>query len=168
MEGKAKTHEHYETIILDHIEKRKSIKGEDENSLVDNIIDAFLDEKERRGEGEDGFYSKTQFYHLLADMFGAGLDTTMTTLRWFILFMAQNSGAQVQYPNEYSVLIGDASQFGRCFPTRICIARNLQPNSLNKIKIKIFPVFIHQLDEVGGELHAQAALLPENKPRVTI
>jgi ecdysteroid 25-hydroxylase CYP306A1 len=99
VEGKNKSHEYYQTIILDRIKKRKSVPGDDENSLVDNIIDAFLDEKERRGEGDDGFYSTTQLHHLLADMFGAGLDTTMTTLRWFILFMAENSGAQVQYPN---------------------------------------------------------------------
>jgi ecdysteroid 25-hydroxylase CYP306A1 len=94
LEGKAKTHEHYQTIILDRVEKRRCGQGED-NSVADNIIDAFLDEKERRQEGEDGVYSTTQFHHLLADMFGAGLDTTMTTLRWFILFMAQNSVAQV-------------------------------------------------------------------------
>jgi ecdysteroid 25-hydroxylase CYP306A1 len=100
IEGKYKTHEHYQTIILDHIKKRKSVPSEDENSLLDNIIDAFLDEKERRGEEDDGFYNTTQLHHLLADMFGAGLDTTMTTLRWFILFLAEHSDAQVLYRDE--------------------------------------------------------------------
>jgi ecdysteroid 25-hydroxylase CYP306A1 len=102
MEGKIKSHEYYHTIILDRMKNRKSVPGDDENDLVDNIIDAFLNEKERLGEGDEGFYSTTQFHHLLADMFGAGLDTTMTTLRWFILFMAANSSAQVQYPNKSS------------------------------------------------------------------
>jgi ecdysteroid 25-hydroxylase CYP306A1 len=78
------------------MKKRKSVPRDDENYLVDNIIDAFLDEKEQHGEGDEGFYKTIQFHHLLADMFGAGLDTTMTTLRWFILLMAKNSGAQVQ------------------------------------------------------------------------
>jgi ecdysteroid 25-hydroxylase CYP306A1 len=102
MEGKAKTHEHYQTIIQDHMEKRKSVQGGDENCLADDIIDAFLDEKQLRGEGEEGFYSTTQMHHLLGDMFGAGLDTTMTTLRWLVLFMAQNPDVQVQYPDEPS------------------------------------------------------------------
>lgn len=106
VEGKIKSHEYYQTIILDRIKKRKSVSGDDENSLVDNIIDAFLDEKERRGEGDDGFYSTTQFHHLLADMFGAGLDTTMTTLRWFILFMAENSDAQKRVQAELDSVVG--------------------------------------------------------------
>jgi ecdysteroid 25-hydroxylase CYP306A1 len=103
MEGQIKSHDYYQTLILDRIKRRKSVPGVDEDNLVENIIDAFLDEKGRRGEGDEGFYSTTQFHHLLADMFGAGLDTTMTSLRWFILFMAENSCAQVQYQNKSSL-----------------------------------------------------------------
>jgi ecdysteroid 25-hydroxylase CYP306A1 len=96
IEGKLKTAEVYQTIISDHMKRRKSVLEDDSNSLLDDMIDAFLDEKERRGEGEDGFYSTTQLHHLLADMFGAGMDTTVTTLWWFVLFMARHSDAQVQ------------------------------------------------------------------------
>ncbi|XP_023716253.1 cytochrome P450 306a1 isoform X2 [Cryptotermes secundus] len=106
MEGKMKSHEYYHTIILDRMKKRKSFPGDDENYLADNIIDSFLDEKERRGEGDKGFYNTTQFHHLLGDMFGAGLDTTMTTLRWFVLFMAANSGAQKRVQAELDSVVG--------------------------------------------------------------
>lgn len=95
--GKVKTHDYYQTIIHDHMKRRKSTPDDGANSPIDDIIDAFLDEKERRGEGEDGLYSTPQLHHLLSDMFGAGVDTTMTTLWWFILFMAGHPDAQVKY-----------------------------------------------------------------------
>jgi ecdysteroid 25-hydroxylase CYP306A1 len=95
MEGKEKTHEYYQTLILNHIERRKSFLKDDENCLVDDVIDAFLDEKERRGESDGRFYSTAQFHHLLADLFGAGLDTTLTTLSWFFLFLAEHADVQV-------------------------------------------------------------------------
>jgi ecdysteroid 25-hydroxylase CYP306A1 len=96
MEGKEKTHEYYQTIILSHIQKRESFSKDEENFLIDNIIDAFLDEKKRRAESDGGFYSTAQFYHLLADLFGAGLDTTLTTLCWFLLFLAEHVDVQVR------------------------------------------------------------------------
>lgn len=96
LEGKEKTHEYYQTIILNHIQKRKSFSKDEENVLLDDVIDAFLEEKERRVESDDGFYSSAQFHHLLADLFGAGLDTTLTTLSWFFLFLAEHEDVQVR------------------------------------------------------------------------
>lgn len=79
LEGKTKTHQFYQTLIdriLDEVEQ----KG-DENT--DNVITAFLKEREKRRGTPDfeKFYNDQQFYHVLADFFGAGLDTTLTTLR---------------------------------------------------------------------------------------
>ena len=96
IEGKEKTHEYYQTIILNHIQNRESFSKNEDNFLLDNMIDAFLDEKERRAESDGGFYSTPQFHHLLADLFGAGLDTTLTTLTWFFLFLAEHADVQVR------------------------------------------------------------------------
>lgn len=95
VEGKEKTHEYYQTIILNHIQKRQSFSKDEENFLLDDMIDAFLNEKKRRAESDGGFYSTAQFHHLLADLFGAGLDTTLTTLSWFFLFLAEHADVQV-------------------------------------------------------------------------
>ncbi|CAH0555175.1 unnamed protein product [Brassicogethes aeneus] len=83
--GKLKTHKLYQDLIKKQCE---NIISEDYN----NLIQAFIIEKEKRKDTKDieKFYNDQQFYHLLADIFGAGLDTTLTTLRWYLLFMATN------------------------------------------------------------------------------
>lgn len=53
----------------------------------------FLKERQERIENQDRkitFCNDEQLKHLLADLFGAGVDTTLTTIRWFLLFMANN------------------------------------------------------------------------------
>ncbi|GFG33574.1 hypothetical protein Cfor_03469, partial [Coptotermes formosanus] len=106
MEGKEKTHEHYQNIIMNRTQKRRFVPKDDDSSLVDDMIDAFLDEKERRGENDGGFYSTAQFHHLLADLFGAGLDTTLTTLSWFFLFVAEHANIQKRIQEELDSIIG--------------------------------------------------------------
>lgn len=74
MDGKLRTHEHYKELIRE--EEGRGCE------VVDNVIRAFLRERRKR-EGSDSarFYCDQQFYHILADFFGAGLDTTLTTVR---------------------------------------------------------------------------------------
>lgn len=93
MEGKLKTHKVYESIIKDH---QRKLNLNEKTTESKNIIDSFLLEREKRKSTNDSsaqYYTDEQFNHLLADIFGAGLDTTLTTLRWFLIFMAA-------YPHE--------------------------------------------------------------------
>lgn len=62
------------------------------------ILDNFLMEQKRRyenGEANACFMTDEQMHFLLADMFGAGLDTTSTTLSWYLLYMALHQEEQV-------------------------------------------------------------------------
>ncbi|KAG7307186.1 hypothetical protein JYU34_007339 [Plutella xylostella] len=66
----------------------------------DCILDSYLHEQKRRFEDGDDlarFVSDEQMHYLLADMFGAGLDTTAVTLAWFLLYMAL-------YPHEQELV----------------------------------------------------------------
>ncbi|XP_049951342.1 cytochrome P450 306a1 [Schistocerca serialis cubense] len=85
VEGQRQTHELYSRLAAAH--------GQDEGDL----LGAFLAEGARRRlDAQPGhhFYSDEQRNFLMADMFGAGLDTTLTTLRWFLLMMAAHPDEQ--------------------------------------------------------------------------
>lgn len=75
LDGKEKTHQIYKQLI-DNEKQRFDATNSD--ILPDNFIQAYLREKEITSS--DDLFSDAQFYHFLADIFGAGLDTTLTTL----------------------------------------------------------------------------------------
>lgn len=82
VDGQRETHETYRKIVRHQVESLQKLRENDANYQADNVIHAFLLEKEKReGDVTEKFYSNEQFFHLLADLFGAGLDTTLTTLR---------------------------------------------------------------------------------------
>ena len=81
IEGKQKTHKIYEKLISE----QQFLEKTPEN----NFIQAFLNERSRRQDDDkEKFYNDEQFHHLLADIFGASLDTTLATLRWYLLYLA--------------------------------------------------------------------------------
>ncbi|XP_041976934.1 cytochrome P450 306a1 [Aricia agestis] len=61
------------------------------------ILDNYLLEQNKRFENEEDsamYATDEQLLHLLCDMFGAGLDTTASTLNWFLLYMAMHPKEQ--------------------------------------------------------------------------
>lgn len=79
--GKAETHKLYDAIVDNCVKALDTSTDE----YRDCILKRFLLEKRDRDERHDklaGNCSRTQLNHLLADIFGASLDTTLGTLRW--------------------------------------------------------------------------------------
>lgn len=87
IDGKLKTHQIYQTFIDEHRARLEK---------ADNFLAAF-DNVMRTNVDNPGHFTQSQCYHLLADLFGAGTDTTLTTLRWFLLFMATHPDEQVYF-----------------------------------------------------------------------
>jgi ecdysteroid 25-hydroxylase CYP306A1 len=51
--------------------------------------------KRREAEGGVGTFTKEQVNQVLADLVGAGWDTTLTTLKWLFLYMSIYPDVQV-------------------------------------------------------------------------
>ena len=62
---------------------------------IDHFLGAFHWEMEKR-KNEKSFYTNYQFNYLMADLWGAGVDTTITTLRWFLFYVAHDDKIQVR------------------------------------------------------------------------
>ncbi|GAB0095341.1 Cytochrome P450 306a1 [Sergentomyia squamirostris] len=98
-------------FLLDGKEKTHKIYGEliaraAQDTRKDNILSLFLEEKSRRpyrlSDKEESSWSDQQLKHVLADLFGAGLDTTNSTIRWILLFVAMNPAVQLKIHIEMS------------------------------------------------------------------
>ncbi|XP_024081341.1 cytochrome P450 306a1 isoform X2 [Cimex lectularius] len=84
-DGKSETHKVYKEIS-----DGSSTDGE---HLLANYKAAMANSQGRH-------FEEKQMFHVLADMFGAGTDTTLSTLRWFLLFMAVNPSIQSRVREE--------------------------------------------------------------------
>lgn len=95
--GKEKTHKIYRGVRDEY--RRARVAGLPENTgMVESFLAAFDEQMRKEKMVGAGYFTEPQLYHLLADLFGAGTDTTLTTLRWFLLFMAAHPEEQVCQP----------------------------------------------------------------------
>ncbi|XP_030746633.1 cytochrome P450 306a1 [Sitophilus oryzae] len=108
-EGVGKTHRIYQKLIDEEYALLNKSRSEDlDTNNYTNLMQGFLIEREKRRDTNDAglrYYTDEQLHYLLADMFGAGLDTTLTTLRWFLLYMAKNENTQTQFRIELNTVL---------------------------------------------------------------
>uniref|UniRef100_A0A182YEM7 Cytochrome P450 n=1 Tax=Anopheles stephensi TaxID=30069 RepID=A0A182YEM7_ANOST len=90
LDGKTKTHSIYDTIIAEQRNKMRTPDAPHEQEQ-ECILKCFLKEAAKRQEAgrlDAAFCDDIQLRHLMADLFGAGVDTTFTTIRWALLYIA--------------------------------------------------------------------------------
>ncbi|CAH1998239.1 unnamed protein product [Acanthoscelides obtectus] len=112
IDGKYRQHGLYKTLIA---AQKKNLSLNDYESS--NFIREFLLEKNSKSsEIQEKFYNDQQFHHLLGDLFGAGLDTTLTTIRWYFLYIAKHQKVQVKIKNEIKEVLQDRQPALRDIP----------------------------------------------------
>lgn len=80
-------------------------RGENDDNYED-LLGLFMKEMiKRKNDNETHFFTEKQCYFLLADLFGAGAETTVNTLRWFLLYMATHKEIQVIKNKLYLIIM---------------------------------------------------------------
>lgn len=129
VDGQSETHRHYQEIIdqrqLNLFNNADNNQGHYYTTFFSSIsflfwnsncpfadytsvVDAYLLEMKRRrqfnGDDDVGTFTIIQLYHVLADLFGAGTDTALTTIKWIVLYMILYPDVQVNfYPKSNSL-----------------------------------------------------------------
>lgn len=69
-----------------------------EMEQCEDLMAVFIKEITKRNNHNDvgHFFNEKQCCFLLSDIFGAGVETTVNTLRWFLLYMAIYKDMQVR------------------------------------------------------------------------
>lgn len=135
LKGKAKTHDIYDAII-DRVEKKLTANSNYKELTDYSILELFLLEQKQRKLQNDPklkFCNRIQLRHLLADLFGAGVDTTLTTLRWFLLFVANNRDIQQKIRHEFKKINGQSltlDDYTNLTYLRACIAETQRIRSV--------------------------------------
>jgi ecdysteroid 25-hydroxylase CYP306A1 len=84
--GKEKSHKLYDEIV-DNCEKALDTSSYYRDCILKRYL-VELRERESQNDELAKNCSRVQLNHLLADIFGASLDTTLSTLRWYLLLIA--------------------------------------------------------------------------------
>ncbi|XP_075057395.1 cytochrome P450 2K1-like [Mixophyes fleayi] len=93
-----------EFIIETFTKQKKELDVNDQR----NLIDSFL-AKQQEGKPESTlYYHDNNLTELVSDLFGAGMETTTTTLRWGLLLMMKYPEIQKKVQNEIERVIGSA------------------------------------------------------------
>ncbi|XP_063771235.1 cytochrome P450 2K6-like isoform X2 [Pseudophryne corroboree] len=104
-----------------------------------NLIDAFL-AKQLEGKPESTlYYHNDNLTALIADLFGAGMDTTTTTLRWGFLLMMKYPDIQKKVQNEIERVVGSA-----------------QPRVEHRIQMPYTDAVLHEIQRFGDILPGSA------------
>uniref|UniRef100_A0AC34QI40 Cytochrome P450 n=1 Tax=Panagrolaimus sp. JU765 TaxID=591449 RepID=A0AC34QI40_9BILA len=110
-------------VVIDGIkdEIKKHRETLDFDSEPRDYIDAFLIEQKRQNfeKNEHGEWSDRQLIGAVYDLFGAGMETTSTSIRTFILYMVRNPEIQKKIHEEIDREIGKDDVIGMAHQTKL-------------------------------------------------
>ncbi|XP_077187149.1 cytochrome P450 2K4-like [Paroedura picta] len=121
------------------IEHLKELDANDQRSLIDSFLIRQQEEKNKT----NGFFHNENLAALVANLFGAGTETTSTTLRWAILLMMKYPEIQKKVQEEIAQVVGSA-----------------QPRTEHRAKMPYTDAVIHEIQRFGN-------IVPTNLPHAT-
>ncbi|XP_061084754.1 cytochrome P450 2K1-like isoform X1 [Conger conger] len=107
------------------------------------FVDAFLVRQQEESDQPDSYYHNNNLKFTVGNLFGAGTDTTATTLRWGLLLMAKYPHIQDQVQQELNQVIGDR-----------------EPRVEDRRKLPYTDAVIHEIQRV-------ASIIPMSLPHTT-
>ncbi|XP_064082741.1 cytochrome P450 306a1-like [Macrobrachium nipponense] len=96
--------------LKEELEKQDRVQKDavvDKDFIPHNVVEAYLKERSERGD-DVGTFTYKQLRHVSGDLFGAGTETTITTLRWHLLNMALFPEVQKRVQKELDEFAGGA------------------------------------------------------------
>ncbi|KAG9462466.1 hypothetical protein GDO78_014074 [Eleutherodactylus coqui] len=118
--------------------QRKELDANDQR----NLIDSFL-VKQQEVEKPELYFSNENLTALVTDLFGAGMETTSTTLRWGLLLMMKYPKVQRKVQSEIEKVIGLA-----------------EPQVIHRKQMPYTDAVIHEIQRFGN-------IVPTNLPHAT-
>lgn len=97
-----------ETLIRLVKELTKTLKETLNSQICRGLVDCFLirKQKDEDSSNTDSFFNEKNLTYTVTNLFGAGTDTTATTLRWCFLFMAKYPHIQEKVHEELNRVVG--------------------------------------------------------------
>ncbi|XP_063771259.1 cytochrome P450 2C5-like [Pseudophryne corroboree] len=108
-----------------------------------NLIDRFLVKQQEEKPSPELFFTNKNLIGLVNDLFGAGVETTSTTLRWGLLLMMKYPEIQRKVQNEIDKVIGTSA-----------------PQAAHRKEMPYTDAVIHEIQRYGN-------IVPTNLPHAT-
>ncbi|XP_054853270.1 cytochrome P450 2K6-like [Eublepharis macularius] len=123
------------------IERLKELDVNDQRTFIDAFLIRQQEEKNRNKTNE--FFHNENLKAVVSDLFGAGTETTSTTLRWALLLMMKYPEIQNKVQEEIAKVVGSA-----------------QPRIEHRSKLPYTDAVIHEVQRFAN-------IVPMNVPRAT-
>ncbi|XP_015269534.1 PREDICTED: cytochrome P450 2K1-like [Gekko japonicus] len=122
------------------IEYLKELDVNDQRSFIDAFL---IQQQEKNKNQSNGFFHNENLKGVVANLFGAGMETTSTTLRWGLLLMMKYPEIQKKVQEEITKVIGSA-----------------QPRIELRAKLPYTDAVVHEVQRFAN-------ILPTNLPHAT-
>ncbi|XP_006879802.1 PREDICTED: cytochrome P450 2J2-like [Elephantulus edwardii] len=140
----------HQTVIRDWEKLKLFVSREIESHKKDwnpdeprDFIDAYLTEMTKHTDNTTSSFHEESLVCSTLDLFFAGTETTSTTLRWALLYMAMNPGIQEKVQAEIDRVLGQSQQ----------------PSTASREHMPYTNAVIHEVQRMGN-------IVPLNVPRV--